>query len=175
MIYKRILQAVIAIVMISSVASAQGKKKSKNKYPATDYPGQRIPGETSDYPQYPNDPNSQYPRNDYPVYNDPNPENLPPGQAKKRYGGKSARPYAPGQRKKQGYRTTDRTDRTYRNSPNDVYKNRTYPLIINRTNDMIIERDGNGRLYYRHPDGVIYWKGNDERFYLDERYLSYAR
>jgi hypothetical protein len=46
----------------------------------------------------------QYPRSyppDYPVYHDPYPpQSLPPGQAKKVYGSRSARPYAPGQRKK---------------------------------------------------------------------------
>lgn len=170
MIYNRILQTVILVVMIASVANAQGKKKSKNRYPSNDYPGQRIPEDNPGYPQYP-----RYPGNDNPVYNDPNPRNLPPGQAKKIYGGKSAKPYAPGQRKKQGYNNYERNDGNYRSYPNDIYKTRTYPLIIKRTRDMIIERDGSGRLYYRHPDGIIYWKGNDDRYYLDERYLSYAR
>src|SRR5688500_17493001 len=68
--------------------------------------------------QYPR----SYPYPDYPVYNDPYPPGLPPGQAKKIYGGKSARPYAPGQRKKYGYGY------------------RRYPLIIVRTPDIVIDR-----------------------------------
>jgi hypothetical protein len=100
----------------------------------------------------------QYPRNypypDYPVYNDRYPPGLPPGQAKKVYGGRSARPYAPGQRKKYGS--------TYRR----------YPLIIIRTPDIVIGRYNDGRYYYRNPEGYMYWKGYDDRFYLDEKYLN---
>ena len=81
---------------------------------------------------------------------------LPPGQAKKVYGSRSARPYAPGQRKKYG-----------------VY--RRYPLIIIRTPDIIIGRYNDGRYYYRNPEGYMYWKGYDNRFYLDEKYLNDMR
>ena len=180
MIYSRILQAVILVAMVASTAYGQPSKGKKQKrYPAPQenpYPNDpRYP----DYPQYPNDRNPQYPRNDYPVYNDPNPDNLPPGQAKKRYGGKSAKPYAPGQRKKQGYGRNGgysrNDDGTYRRYPDNVYTSRTFPLIIKKTRDMVVERDRNGRLFYRHPEGIVYWKGLDERYYLDERYLSYAR
>jgi len=176
MIYTRILQAVILVAMVASTANGQpSKRKNEKRYPANDYPGQRIPQEKP----YPNDRRyPQYPRNDYPVYNDPNPDNLPPGQAKKRYGGKSAKPYAPGQRKKQGYGHNDgygRNDGGYKRYPDNVKTSRTFPLIIKKTRDMAIERDRNGRLFYRHPEGIVYWKGLDERYYLDERYLSYAR
>jgi hypothetical protein len=85
----------------------------------------------------------------YPVYRDPNPTNLPPGQAKKIYGDKSAKKYAPGQRKKQ-----------------------IYPLIIVRTPDIIIGRSSDGRNYYRNADGFYYWEGPDSRFYLDEKHLT---
>lgn len=98
----------------------------------------------------------QYPRSyppDYPVYRDPYPSGLPPGQAKKVYGSRSARPYAPGQRKKYG---------SYRR----------YPLIIIRTPDIIIGRYNDGRYYYRNPEGYMYWKGYDDRFYLDEKHLN---
>ena len=98
------------------------------------------------YPPYPPPP----PPPSYPVYND----HLPPGQAKKIYGSRSARPYAPGQRKKYG----------------DSY--RRYPLIVIRTPDIIISRYNDGRYYYRNPDGYMYWKGYDDRFYLDEKYLD---
>jgi len=98
-------------------------------------------------------PPRQFPSYPPPVY-DPNPYNLPPGQAKKIYGGRSARPYAPGQRKKYGY------------------TNRRYPLIIIRTPDIVISRYNEGRYYYRNPDGYMYWKGYDDRFYLDEKHLN---
>lgn len=96
------------------------------------------------YPGYP----PPLPPPQYPVYND----HLPPVHAKKIYGSRSARPYAPGQRKKYGYRR--------------------YPLIIIRTPDIIIGRYSDGRYYYRNPDGYMYWKGYDDRFYLDEKYLG---
>ena len=85
----------------------------------------------------------------YPVYRDPNPTNLPPGQAKKIYGDKSAKKYAPGQRKKY-----------------------SYPLIIVRTPDIIITRHNDGRHFYRNSDGLYYWEGADGRFYIDEKHLQ---
>jgi hypothetical protein len=104
------------------------------------YEGRYPPRE---YPSYPPPPP--------PVYY-PNPQTLPPGQAKKVYGGRSAKPYAPGQRKKYGYHR--------------------YPLIVIRTPDIIIGRYNDGRHYYRNPEGYMYWKGYDDRFYLDEKYLN---
>jgi hypothetical protein len=80
-------------------------------------------------------------------------EKLPPGQAKKIYGDKSAREYAPGHQKKNG------------NSTN-------YPLIIIRTPDIVISKHTDGRYYYQNSAGYYYWQGNDDRFYLDEKHLS---
>ena len=106
---------------------------------------------TREYPPYPNYPPPPPPP---PVIYGPNPNGFPPGQAKKIYGGRSARPYAPGQRKKYGY--------SYR----------SYPLIIIRTPDIIIGRYNDGRYYYRNPDGLMYWRGYDDRYYLDEKYMD---
>ncbi len=142
----RILQTVIVIVIIVFATSCRTSRSgSDQRYPRTGYPypdSRRYP----DYPQYPNE--------NYPVYNDPNPRNLPPGQAKKIYGGQSARPYAPGQRKKYG---------------NDYHR---YPLIVIRTPGIVIGRYNDGRYYYRNQDGFLYWKGSDDRYYLDEKYLD---
>ncbi len=80
-------------------------------------------------------------------------EKLPPGQAKKIYGDKSAKAYAPGQQKKNGNSTT-------------------YPLIIIRTPDIVISKHSDGRYYYQNSVGYYYWQGNDDRFYLDEKHLS---
>src|SRR6188472_2947385 len=73
--------------------------------------------------------------------------NLPPGQAKKIYGDQSAKAYAPGQRKK-------------------------YPLVIVYTNNIVINRYSDGRYYYRNTAGYTYWKGDDGRYYLDEKHLK---
>lgn len=178
----RILQAVILMVIVASAASCRSSRNTGSDFPSSRFPRQQPYPEYPGYPQYPQYPEypqtpryPEYPAKDYPVYNDPNPKNLPPGQAKKIYGGKSAKPYAPGQRKKYGNSGYERKDGNYRRYPDYVYKGRVYPLIIRRTRDMAIYRDRNGRLYYQHPDGVIYWKGYDDRYYLDERYISYAR
>src|SRR5215510_10639796 len=35
-----------------------------------------------------------------------------------------------------------------------------------------VSRDLYGRYYYRDPYGHVYWRGYDNRFYLDKRYVS---
>src|SRR4030095_5136254 len=129
----KILQtASLFSILIIAVSCRSSRPVYEGRYPA------------GEYPSYPPPP---------PVYY-PNPQNLPPGQAKKVYGSRSARPYAPGQQKKYGH--------SYRR----------YPLIIIRTPDIIIRRHNDGRYYYRNPEGYMYWKGYDDRFYLDEKYLN---
>ena len=121
-------------ILIIAVSCRSNRPVYEERYPPREYPS---------YPPPPPPP----------VYY-PGPQNLPPGQAKKVYGSKSARPYAPGQRKKYGY------------------ANHRYPLIVVRTPDIRIGRYNDGRYYYRNPEGYMYWKGYDDRFYLDEQYLN---
>ena len=90
-------------------------------------------------------PPTQTSTNTYPIQT--NGGNLPPGQAKKIYGDQSAKAYAPGQRKK-------------------------YPLVIVYTNNIVINRYSDGRYYYRNTAGYTYWKGDDGRYYLDEKHLK---
>jgi len=71
---------------------------------------------------------------------------LPPGQAKKIYGEKSAREFAPGQQKKHG----------------------SYPMIVVINTRMKVTIS-NGRRCYRSENDVVYWEGNDGRYYVDER------
>jgi len=99
--------------------------------------------------QYPRNPPTETPTKTYPVYVDGG--NLPPGQAKKVYGSQSAKPYAPGQRKK--------------------YANR-YPLVIVHTAGIVIRQYSDGRYYYRNTAGYTYWKGYDGRYYIDEKHLK---
>ena len=121
-------------ILIIAISCRSSRPVYEERYPPREYPSHPPPPPP-------------------PVYY-PSPQNLPPGQAKKVYGGRSARPYAPGQRKKYDY--------SYRR----------YPLIIIRTPDIMIGRYNDGRYYYRNPEGYMYWKGYDNRFYLDERYLN---
>ena len=133
----KILQTVsLFSILIIAVSCRSSRPVYEGRYPPREYPS---------YPPPP--PN-------YPVYNDSYPSGLPPGQAKKVYGGRSAKPYATGQRKIYGYGY------------------RRYPLIVVRTPDIVISRYNDGRYYYRNPAGYMYWKGYDNRFYLDERYLN---
>jgi len=86
------------------------------------------------------------------VVQQPQPQPMPPGQAKKVYGSQSAKPFAPGQQKKQVVNV--------------------YPLIIVRTPSILIYTFSDGRHYHRNDDGMIYWLGKDNRFYLDDSYIS---
>ena len=130
----KILQTVsLFSTLIIAVSCRSSRSVYDEPFPAPNHPS---------YPRYPSP---------TPPINYPGPQNLPPGQAKKVYGSQSARPYAPGQRKKYG----------------------RYPLIIIRTPDIIIGRYTDDRYYYRNPEGYMYWKGYDDRFYLDKRYLGH--
>ena len=105
-------------------------------------------GRTYTGKQYPSNPlpsTKTSTTNTYIVQN--NNGNLPPGQVKKIYGDQSAKAYAPGQRKK-------------------------YPLVIVHTNDIVINRYSDGRYYCRNTAGYTYWKGDDGRYYIDEKYLK---
>jgi len=104
--------ALIALVLVLSSCGSSRNTTTK-RYP---YPGSPYPYPDSRYPQgnpYPgNYPSDRYP--DYGRY----PNSYPPGHAKKIYKSKSARVYAPGQRKKYDRydRRDSRNDRKYRNN-----------------------------------------------------------
>ncbi|MET0637602.1 MAG: hypothetical protein ABWZ25_16350 [Chitinophagaceae bacterium] len=44
-------------------------------------------------------------------------------------------------------------------------------LIINAGPGMPISRYRDGRYYYRSPQGYTYWRGYDNRYYLDRHYV----
>lgn len=86
-----------------------------------------------------------------PVYY-PDVNNLPPGQAQKVYGQRSARVFAPGQRKKMqppyGYR----------------------PPAVIVISDNLASMSRNGEMYYDNEYGYRYWRNCDSKYYLDARY-----
>lgn len=45
-------------------------------------------------------------------------------------------------------------------------------LIINGGPGMVVNRYQDGRYYYRSPQGYTYWRGYDNRYYLDRQYVS---
>ncbi|MBC7826254.1 MAG: hypothetical protein H7122_00805 [Chitinophagaceae bacterium] len=114
-------QAVILMLLIAFAASC-GTSRSTTEHPRDRYPNDR---------RYPDE------------------RSTPPGHAKKTYGHRSAKVFAPGQRR---------------------YEH--YPLIITRGPGMYITRNRDGRYFYKNNDGYYYWQGYDQRFYLDERHLS---
>jgi len=126
---------------------------SRTSYPTTPPTDPRYPDE-SRYPNpYPSGDNStSYPaegQRDGVVTiirnGDSNYDNLPPGQAKKKYGSQSAKVYAPGQRKKNGG------------------YNRMATVIS--VPDVYASRATSGQLYYNYR-GNTYWKQNDGYYYL---------
>lgn len=133
--------SLLLIMLIAASCSSSKSSTKKYPYPGSPYPQERTGGKA---------PNEKGPveKNSTPA----NTAGLPPGQAKKIYGEKSAKVFAPGQRKKQG--------------------NKHYPLIIIKTPDIIVMKHTDGRYYYKNADNFIYWKGNDDRYYLDEQYLE---
>ncbi len=50
---------------------------------------------------------------------------------------------------------------------------RTYvSLIITPSPGFTMSHYPDGRYYHRSPQGFIYWKGYDNRFFLDKKYVS---
>lgn len=145
-----LLAAVAATLMVSC---------SKTSYP-TNPPGDpRYPDQSRRYPdQYPLPGDSRTYPTDYPRAGDQDGvvtiirtgdqsyENLPPGQAKKKYGGQSARVYAPGQRKKNG-------------------GNNYGMATVIAVPDRYASRSNSGQLYYVYRNNT-YWKQNDGYYYL---------
>jgi hypothetical protein len=134
----------VLLFSLTLIMAACSSSKTTKKYP---YPGSPVPQERKPGGESPTDKNP----NDGKTVVVTNPSNLPPGQAKKIYGTKSAKVFAPGQRKKNGG---------------------YYPIIIYRTPSIIILRHADGRYYYKNEDNYIYWQGNDDRFYLDEKHMN---
>jgi hypothetical protein len=50
-----------------------------------------------------------------------------------------------------------------------------FSLIIHSSPGMVITRYHDGRYYYRNPNGYMYWRGYDNRYYLDRSYLNRGR
>jgi len=64
-----------------------------------------------------------------------------------------------------------------RNSYPEPYPPRqtNFSLIIHSSPGMAINRYHDGRYYYRNPYGYTYWRGYDNRYYLDRSYINKVR
>jgi hypothetical protein len=65
--------------------------------------------------------------------------------------------------------------RQYPPPPPPRHFNASVSLIIHPGPGIIISRYYDGRYYYRSPHGYVYWRGYDNRYYLDRRYIGKAR
>jgi hypothetical protein len=45
-------------------------------------------------------------------------------------------------------------------------------LILRAGPGIVVNRYSNGRYYYRAPNGYMYWRGYDNRYYLDRKYMN---
>ncbi len=49
---------------------------------------------------------------------------------------------------------------------------RSAPLIVSPSPGFRMSQYGNGSFYHRNTQGMLYWKGYDNRFYLDKTYFN---
>ena len=47
-----------------------------------------------------------------------------------------------------------------------------FSLIVGSSPGLVVARHPNGMYYYRDPAGRTYWRGYDNRYYLDRKYIS---
>lgn len=73
----------------------------------------------------------------------------------------------------------EKKDRTVRNIPEQSSSRYYNPiaigsvsLIISPTPGFVMNRYADGRYYHRSQQGLLYWKGYDNRFFLDKSYLK---
>jgi hypothetical protein len=48
----------------------------------------------------------------------------------------------------------------------------SFSLIVNPYPGIVVNRYHDGRYYYRNPQGYTYWRGYDNRYYLDRSYVG---
>lgn len=48
----------------------------------------------------------------------------------------------------------------------------SFSLIVNPGPGIYTNRYYDGRYYYRSPEGYMYWRGDDNRYYLDRSYVG---
>lgn len=75
-------------------------------------------------------------------------------------------------------RDRDQDERVDRYDPPPPPAPRYYsstPLIISPTPGFVMNKSSDGRYYHRTRQGLLYWKGYDDRFFLDRSYMSRVR
>jgi hypothetical protein len=62
--------------------------------------------------------------------------------------------------------------RQYRSYPPPPPPRTSVSLILHAGPGLVVTRYHDGRYFYRHPQGYIYWRGPGNRYYLDRRYMK---
>ena len=57
-------------------------------------------------------------------------------------------------------------------SPYTAGPDASLSLIVNPYPGIVVNRYYDGRYYYRSPQGYTYWRGRDNRYYLDRSYVG---
>jgi hypothetical protein len=57
-------------------------------------------------------------------------------------------------------------------APRKTYNYNYVRLVITPSAGFVMNRYPDGRFYHRDANGLLYWKGHDNRFFLDRSYLS---
>jgi len=65
--------------------------------------------------------------------------------------------------------------RQYSNQERYGYRQPNVSLIIHSSPNMLVNRYPDGRYYYRNPHGYTYWRGNDNRYYIDRSHMNRGR
>lgn len=65
-----------------------------------------------------------------------------------------------------------RSSRDYGSYPPPPRPRTSVSLILNAGPGIVVSRYSDGRYYYRAPNGYMYWRGYDNRYYLDRRYIN---
>jgi hypothetical protein len=65
--------------------------------------------------------------------------------------------------------------REYNDRPSNRYNNSRVSLIVSPRPGFTMNRTTDGRHFHRSPQGLIYWQGQDNRFYLDKAQVRKVR
>ncbi len=75
--------------------------------------------------------------------------------------------------KNEAPRESARPSNVYRSAPAPRYA--AAPLIISPSPGFKMARHQNGQYFHQNPQGLMYWKGFDNRFYLDKNQVDRPR
>ena len=90
---------------------------------------------------------------------------------------KPSRVWANKKKEKKEYTEPERYERRYETPPppQPVRYASNVSLIITPYPGFVMKQNPDGKFYHRTAQGYLYWKGYDNRFYIDSYYLGKVR